>query len=54
MEDKKTDKKRNKLTKTFQTQPISQPDKTDPRTNIALPNDENVEANRNWVNMNKK
>ena len=39
---------------TYATQAISYPDKRQDKTNIAIPDDYNVEANRNWVNENKK
>ena len=39
---------------TFITQPISQPDSRQKNTNVAMPNDENVELNRDWVDENKK
>lgn len=38
----------------FLTQPISQPDERQDQTNVAMPNDENVELNRGWVIENKK
>lgn len=43
-----------KLTGTFITQPISQANARDEKTNTALPDDENVAENRDWVNYNKK
>ncbi len=36
----------------FSTQAISQPDKRQPKTGVALPDDENVERARNWVDEN--
>lgn len=39
---------------TFITQPISQPDKRQEHTNVAIPNDENVEINREWIEENQK
>lgn len=38
----------------FATQPISQADKKQKHTNVALPDDENVTAERNWCNENEK
>ncbi len=49
-------KSREKLNKVgvFITQAISQPDRRQEKTNIAMPNDENVTINRKWVEENKK
>ena len=40
--------------KIFETQAISQADDVKKDTKVALPNEENVERARNWVNENKK
>lgn len=44
----------NKIGKTYITQPISQADARQNQTQVALPNDINVERNREWVEENKK
>ena len=48
--------KRNKriITGAFETQAISQPDSRQKGTNVAIPNDENVEYNKKFVDENKK
>jgi len=38
----------------FATQPISQPDHRQERTGVALPEDENVQRNKDWVERNEK
>ena len=38
----------------FETQAISQADDLQPKTDVALPSDENVEQARDWVIENKK
>lgn len=38
----------------FRTQAISQPDRRDPKTNMAIPDDANVELNREWIEVNEK
>jgi len=43
-----------KMAKTFLTQPISQPDSQDKDTNMAIPDDVNVLKNKEWVDYNKK
>lgn len=51
----KQKEKRTKLTlKAYQTQAISQADHHQSKTNIAIPNDENVERAKDWVDENKK
>lgn len=50
-------KKRQKspeLFKTYITQPISQADARQQKTGVALPNEENVERNREWIEENQK
>ncbi len=42
------------LYKTYITQPISQADSRQQNTGVAMPNDANVESNREWVEENKK
>ena len=39
---------------TFRTQAISQPDSRGPKTNMAIPDDDNVALNKEWVEVNKK
>lgn len=51
---KKTTDKKYKITGTYITQPISQPDSRQPETNVAMPDDENVAINRKWIEENKK
>lgn len=51
---KKTGDNKYKITSTYITQPISQPDSRQPETNVALPNDTNVARNRKWVEENQK
>ena len=46
--------KNQKELKAFETQAISQADKVQKKSGVALPSDENVERARNWVNENKK
>ncbi len=41
-------------TKAYQIQAISQPDKRKKGSNVALPDDENVELNKAFVDENKK
>ncbi len=36
----------------YATQAISQPDRRQPKTGVAMPDDENVERARNWVDEN--
>lgn len=36
-----------------ETQPISQPDSREDGTNVAIPNDANVQRNKNWVDENQ-
>lgn len=52
------DKKKNnfpeKVTSTYITQPISQADSRQKGTNVAIPDDENVELNRKWIEENQK
>lgn len=43
-----------KLGKVYLTQPISQADARQKNSGTALPNDTNVEINREWVEENKK
>ncbi len=45
--------KRQKFIGTFATQRISQADQMERRTGVALPDDQNVEDARDWVNFNK-
>lgn len=52
--EKKNFKKQDKVTSTYITQPISQPDSRQPETNVAIPDDENVELNREWIEENEK
>ena len=42
------------ITGAYQTQAISQPDSREKGTNVAIPNDENVEYNKKFVDENKK
>lgn len=42
------------ITGAYITQPISQPDSRAPGSNIALPDDPNVDYNREWSIENKK
>lgn len=42
------------ITKAYQTQAISQPDSRKEGSNIAIPSNENVEYNKNFVDENKK
>ncbi len=42
------------ITKAYATQAISQPDSRKEGSNIAIPNDENVEYNKHFVDENKK
>lgn len=51
---KKKNNVRHKIGKTYITQPISQADARQHQTGVALPNDDNVESNREWVEENKK
>lgn len=37
----------------YATQAISQPDKRQPKTGIAMPDEDNVERARNWVDENE-
>ena len=48
------DKSSKKFKRIFANQPISQADARAAKSAVALPNDENVERARNWVNTNKK
>ena len=41
-------------TKAYITQAISQPDRREAKSGIALPDDENVERNKRFVDENKK
>lgn len=43
-----------KLPGAFQTQAISQADHRQPKTDMAMPNDENVTEAHEWVNENQK
>lgn len=43
-----------KLGKAYITQPVSQADTRQEKTQVALPNDMNVERNREWIEENKK
>lgn len=55
--EKKNGKNKNKpqeVTSAFITQPISQPDSRQAVTNVAIPDDENVTLNREWIEENKK
>lgn len=45
---------KNNMTGLFVTQPISQADSRQAKTNVALPDDENVTSNKEWVDENKK
>lgn len=45
--------KRQKFIGTFSTQRISQADRTERRSGVALPDDQNVEDARDWVNYNQ-
>lgn len=38
----------------YKTQAISQPDSRAPKTNAAIPDDENVILNKEWVDFNEK
>lgn len=51
---KKAGEHKYKITGTYVTQPISQPDSRQPETNIALPDDENVTINKKWIEENQK
>ena len=42
------------ITKAYETHPISQPDSRKEGSNVALPDDENVERAKNFVDENKK
>ncbi|NLB37223.1 MAG: DUF3787 domain-containing protein [Clostridiales bacterium] len=42
------------MTGVYITQPISQPDSRQEKTNVALPNDDNVGYNKDWVDENGK
>ena len=42
------------ITKAYQAQAISQPDKRKKGSNVALPDDENVELNKEFVDENEK
>ncbi|MBR5273510.1 MAG: DUF3787 domain-containing protein [Clostridia bacterium] len=42
------------ITKAYATQAISQPDSRKKGSNMAIPNDENVEMNKKFVDENKK
>ncbi len=53
MKKKRKDKSAD-LYKTYITQPISQADSRQQKTGVAMPNDANVESNREWVEENKK
>lgn len=56
--DKKRDKiieeSENYVASAYVTQPISQPDKRQKETNVALPNAQNVIRNKKWVEENEK
>lgn len=54
LENPNQDTKKIKLPGKFITQPISQPDKRQKKTDIALPNEENVLRNKIWVDNNSK
>ena len=55
IQNNKQKEKRTKQTlKAYQTQAISQADHHQSKTNIAIPNDENVERAKDWVDENKK
>lgn len=43
-----------KLGKAYITQPVSQADARQAKTQVALPNDMNVERNREWIEENQK
>lgn len=43
-----------KLGKAYITQPVSQADARQEKTQVALPNDMNVERNREWIEENQK
>ncbi|HZJ78154.1 MAG TPA: DUF3787 domain-containing protein [Clostridia bacterium] len=45
---------KSKVTGAFVTQPISQPDKRQNKTDVAMPDDDNVVHNKNWVDENQK
>jgi len=42
------------MTGVYITQPISQPDSRQEKTNVAMPNDDNVSYNKDWVDENGK
>lgn len=46
--------KDNEVTSVYKTQAISQPDKRQKETGVALPDLENVEQAKDWVDFNKK
>ena len=50
----KKHRKSPELFKTYITQPISQADARQKKTDVALPNEENVERNREWIEENEK
>lgn len=52
MEKKKSKLDPNNVISKYTTQPISQPDSRQEKTGVALPNDENVIRNKNWVDEN--
>jgi len=47
-------KKKKKQTGAFETQPISQADARAHQTNVAIPNEQNVKRNKDWVDQNQK
>jgi len=47
-------KKDKRKTSVFITNPLSQPDNRDTKTNTALPDHENVSHAKDWVDYNKK
>lgn len=51
---KKFDKQPDRITGRYITQAISQPDRRQKKTGVALPDDENVSRARNWVDENHK
>ena len=55
MKNKKSKSKRDlTFTKAYMTQAISQPDRREAKSGIALPDNENVKRNKDFVDENKK
>ncbi len=54
MGDKPKKKKAAKQTGAFENQAISQADNRQNKTDVAMPNADNVTRNKNWVDQNQK